>query len=275
MAAGINPVDLVIARDPKTLPYVPGREGVVRLNDGSRAYVDIGGSSHGLMAERTLVDPARTFALPDGLSDGMAIAIGIAGLAAWLAVEKHGRLAPGESVLVLGATGVVGQIAVQSAKLLGAGRVVAAGRDRRVLEGLRAADDIVVLDDDPTAAIRRAAGDGFDVVLDPLFGDYTGAALKATAPGARIVSVGRSASPTATIALGDLFGRTHIGHSSAFTRFEDRRSAYAKLAAHASSGLIAVGIERLPLSDVSGVWRRQASGSPHRKVILIPGADAR
>jgi NADPH2:quinone reductase len=223
------------------------------------------------MAERIAVDSARTFPVPDGLDVGLALAIGIAGLAGWLALELRARLQPGESVLVLGATGVVGQLAIQSAKLLGAGRVVAAGRDGDALERLRGADETVRLEGDLAHALKAASGEGFDVVVDPVFGAPLAAAIEASAMGARIVSVGRSASPTSTIALGDLFGRTLIGHSnSQATSFEEKRDGYAKLAAHAAAGNLTVEIERAPLADVSKIWQRQRAGSSHRKIVLIP-----
>ena len=90
---------------------------------------------HGALAERTLLDPAAIYPVPEGVDDGVAVALGIAGLAGWLALEWSAKLREGETVLVLGATGTVGQVAVQAAKLLGASRVVAAGRNR---EGSRA-----------------------------------------------------------------------------------------------------------------------------------------
>src|ERR1700734_3146168 len=132
LAAGLNPVDVAICAGrfyagKPPLPSVAGREGVGML-DGERVYFDAPIAPFGSMAERALVDPASTYALPDGLDDGLAVALGISGLAAWLGLTWRANVQPGEHVLVLGASGVLGQIAVQAAKLLGAARVVASAR---------------------------------------------------------------------------------------------------------------------------------------------------
>ncbi len=135
LAAGLNPVDLAIAsgafygRAPP--PSVVGREGVARLPDGTRAYFESAVAPYGSMAERAPIELAAAIPLPEGLDEGLACAIGIAGLAAWLSLEHRAGLRPGETVLVLGASGVVGQVAVQAARLQGAARVVGAARAAR------------------------------------------------------------------------------------------------------------------------------------------------
>jgi NADPH2:quinone reductase len=217
-------------------------------------------------------DPGDTFDVPDGLDDGVAVALGIAGLAAWLPLTFHAQLQPGESVLVLGASGVVGQIAAQAAKLLGAGRVVAAARSRPVLERLRergAADEIAVLEGDLVQALKGAAPDGYDVIVDPLYGQPLEAALQVARPNARIVVVGAAAGTEATIPIIALYGRRIISHSNGQVPVDVRREAYATMARHALAGEIAVDVERLPLSDIQRAWQEQASG-PHHKIALIP-----
>src|SRR3954452_17001818 len=140
-AAGVNQVDLMKATGrfytgPPPLPSVVGSDGVGRLPDGRRVYFDSCVAPYGAMAERTLVPRDGLIDVPDGIDDAVAAALGNAGLAAWLSLTGRAALAPGEPVLVPGATGAVGTIAVQAAKVLGAGRVVAAARPGERLEAL-------------------------------------------------------------------------------------------------------------------------------------------
>ncbi|NGO43520.1 MULTISPECIES: alcohol dehydrogenase catalytic domain-containing protein [Streptomyces] len=161
-AAGVNPQDLVVAvgvNQPPPVPYVPGSEGVGTVGDGTRVYFGRTHLPHGSFAERavTLADSVQE--IPDALADGAALAIGVAGISARLSLTWKACLRQGEQVLVLGATGSVGRIAVQAVKVLGAGRVVAAGRNPAVLDAIkeRGADEAVRLDDDCPAALRRRA----------------------------------------------------------------------------------------------------------------------
>jgi NADPH:quinone reductase-like Zn-dependent oxidoreductase len=274
VAAGLNPVDLFIAAGrygPVEPPVVMGLEGVARLDGGRRVYFNGTPKPFGSMAQEAPIDPGAAFEVPDGLDAGVAVALGIAGLAAWLPLEVRARVQPGEAVLVLGATGVVGQIGVQAAKLLGAGRVVAAGRDRETLERLRdrGADDVVVLEGDLERALAAAAGDGYDVVLDTIYGAPLEAALQATALGARVVTIGAGAGQRATVTVGSLFGRTLIGHSNGHVALDVRRAAYERMARHAAAGALQVEVYALPLSRVDEAWTLQAAG-PHRKIVVVP-----
>jgi NADPH:quinone reductase-like Zn-dependent oxidoreductase len=133
----------------------------------------------------------------------------------------------------------------------------------------RGADATVVLEGDYRQALKDAAGDGCDVVLDPLYGPPLEAALSATAQGARVVSIGASAAESAAIPFRDIFGRTLTGHSNGHASLEVRREAYERLAAHAVAGEIEVEVERLPLSRIADAWELQARG-PHRKITLVP-----
>ena len=276
LLAGLNPVDLYIAAGtygPVEVPCVMGLEGIARLPDDRVVYFNSTPPRYGSIAEWAPVDPASSFTVPEGLDEGVAVACGIAGLAAWLPLESRARLRPGETVLVLGASGVVGQIGVQAAKLLGAGRVVAAGRSADVLDRLRGrgADETVVLGGpDDAAALREAAGRrGYDVVLDTLYGAPLEAAMPATAENARVVSVGSSAGDRATLGFRDLYTRTHYGYSNQQPPFELRREAYEALTAHADAGDIVIEVERVPLEQVADAWSRQAR-SPHHKLAIVP-----
>jgi NADPH:quinone reductase-like Zn-dependent oxidoreductase len=280
VAAGMNPIDVRIASGQFPLeryepPYVAGKEGIGRRADGSLVYFEYSRKPFGAFAERTLIDAGSGFPVPDGLDPALAVSLGVSGLAAWLTLEWRGRLAAGETVLVLGASGVVGQIGVQAARLLGAGRVVAAARDEAMLERARSrgADAAVSLTgDDLTARLRSASGgDGYDLILDPLWGEPARAAIPALKSFGRIVNMGQSAGAEATLPSAairatpiDLLGYTN------YTAGEERKAAaYARMAEHALRGEIEMEAERLGLDDVPDVWQRQGD-SPHRKLVIVP-----
>src|SRR4051812_21811421 len=253
VVAGLNPVDLFIVAGrygPVDPPFVAGLEGIARVGGGRRVYFNGVPKPFGSMAAEAPIDPAACFEVPAGLDAGVAVALGIAGLAAWLPLEARAGLKPGETALVIGATGVVGQIGVQAAKLLGAGRVVAAGRNREALERVRelGADEIVVLEGDLEQAFAGAAGDGYDVVLDGVYGPPLQAALAATNVGARIVTIGANAGMSIELPLTSIFGRTLIGHSNAHVSEDVRRAAYERMARHAAAGELKIEVESLPLS---------------------------
>jgi NADPH2:quinone reductase len=277
--AGMNPVDITTAagRHPLAKPSFPGvagREAVGTL-EGRRVYFGNTVQPFGSMAERALVSTDALLEVPEDLEDGLAVALGIAGLAAWIPLTLRAKLQPGETVLVLGATGVLGTIAVQAAKILGAGRVVAAGRDA---EGLRLASERgadatvdVGSGDDLAAAFRAAAGGAIDVTIDPVWGVPALAALQASAIFGRLVQIGNAASPTLELPAG-AFRQTStsiIGYTTANTTPQERASAYGALTEHAAAGRIVVDVERIPLRDVAVAWERQASHA-HRKLVLVP-----
>jgi NADPH2:quinone reductase len=225
LAAALNPVDLRIATGTyhglrPELPYVTGREAVVRLPDGTRAHVDGPPPPYGTAAEKTLAHPEEAIALPDGVSDGVAASLGVAGPRGVAGGGVARRTAPGDRVLVLGATGVVGLIAVQAARLLGAGRVVAAGRDPAALERAREAGADAVVDlrrhaDLAEEFTARAEGP-LDVVIDPLWGDPARAAMRAMAPFGRLVQLGQSAAPELVVDSATVRGKPIdiLGHTN-------------------------------------------------------------
>jgi len=281
LAAGLNPVDLrkaagVFPLAPKPeLPSVAGWEGVARLEDGSRAYFVDPPAPHGALAERTLVDPGTTYPVPDGVDDGVAVALGIAGLAGWLALSWSAKLREGETVLVLGATGTVGQVAVQAARLLGASRVVAAGRsaDGLARAAELGADATVSLADggDLAEAFRDASGGGFDVIVDPLWGEPAVAAMEAANRFARHVALGQSAGLHAQVSVGVVRNKplSIVGHTNYAIPAEDQRAAYERMTAHAAAGELTADYERVALDDVAQAWERLRSG-PGAKLVVVP-----
>ena len=152
-AAALKPVDKQLASgshyaSARELPFVCGTDGVGHLDDGQRVFFGGTRSPYGAMAQRTVVRKAFTFPVPEGLSDEIAAALPNPGVSAWLSLAFRAKLAPGENVLILGATGVTGKLAIQIAKLLGAARVVAAGRNPESLSTLHqlGADATIQLD---------------------------------------------------------------------------------------------------------------------------------
>jgi NADPH:quinone reductase-like Zn-dependent oxidoreductase len=260
---------------PPPLPSVVGTDGVGRLEDGRRVYFDGALAPYGSMGERAPVPPGELIDVPDGIDDVRAAALGNTGIGAWLAVAWRSRLEPGETVLVLGATGAVGNVAVQAAKLLGAGRVVAAARPSERLARLleRGADAIVELgDDDPAAAFRDAAGGDVDVTIDTLWGEPALAAIRVAARGARHVAVGQLAglelrlpAPAVRSVSLDLYG-----YSIAHPPIEVRRDGYHRLADLVARGDVVIDIERVPLEQVAAAWERQQTATGGVKQVLVP-----
>lgn len=272
-AAGIGPTDLMRAKGFFGLvdaPYVPGGEGVGRLDDGSRVYFGHSRPPFGAIAERTLVAEEEIWPAPDSLSDDQLIALAISGTGALIPLEEA-RIAKGESVLILGATGPVGQIGAQVARLLGAGRVVAAARSRERLEAMQAAghaDAIALLGEgDDDAALQAVSQGGYDVVLDIIYGPPAQAAMRATRPGARMMSIGVQAGPTVTLSLRDLVFRSHVGVGTGQRPASERRAAYDRLVAMAMTQGLTVDTRRYAFADAADAWAAQA-GSPHGKIVI-------
>lgn len=279
LAAGLNPVDVAIADGhlgtAAAMPLILGNEAVVLL-DGRAVYSHRARPPFGTFAETTLVDPNDVIEVPAELNPATALIAGISGQPAWIPLETTARLQPGETVIVLGATGAAGQVATQAAKLLGAGRVVAAGRDKVTLESLRdrGADEIVVIGDDgsdeDTAALLDASRGGADLVYDPLWGPPFVAALHATKPGGRTVGVGRSAGQLdATIPYFALRGKTLLTYRNGEAPREVVVAAFHRMLTHAAAGELIVDIEQFPLDQAPRAWRLQ-HGAPHRKLVIRP-----
>ena len=282
-AAPINPADVAIAagrfyREVPPPPFVAGSElvGEVERSDRFPAGTRVWGlCAVGGLAERAVVPDDVLVPIPAGLEDGMAGAIGIAGLAGWMAVRWRGGLVSGETVVVLGASGVVGQAAVQAAATAGARRVVAATRSeegRRRALSLGATDGVDLAAPDLREALAAATAPGADLVIDTLWGTAAPAAIAVLRRRGRLVQVGNSAGPAAELAGGPLRGgRLDIRGFSLFSEeLEDVAAAYAEAATAALAGELRLTVETAPLEDGPAAWERLVAGAGGAKLVLIP-----
>ena len=286
-AASLKAIDRQLASgshyaSPRELPVVCGTDGVGELEDGSRVFFGGPRRPYGAMAERTVAPRAFCFAVPAEIDDDTAAALPNPGVSAWLSLTHRAKLAAGETVLILGATGVTGLLAVQIAKLLGAKRVIGAGRNERALGKLRelGADATIQLNqpgDSLKDAFAREAGDaGFDVIIDYVWGHPTETLLAAiTRPEfaavtkeTRLVQVGESAG--ATIALPAAVLRstalTILGTAGIPPR-EVLADAMQQVMTRAARGELRIETNRIALADIESAWLHPESG---RRIVVIP-----
>ncbi|HEX2619620.1 MAG TPA: zinc-binding alcohol dehydrogenase family protein, partial [Phototrophicaceae bacterium] len=268
----------------RELPVVCGVDGVGTLDDGTRVY--FGGTRHpyGTMAQRTVITSPWYFPLPDSVDDATAAALPNAAMSALLSLDWRAKLQPGETVLILGATGAAGKQAIQLAKHLGAKRVIAAGRNRQVLETLPnlGADDLIQLDQptsDLTANFVRAGGkQGFDVVIDYVWGKptealiaaVTGDDLTAEARRTRLIEVGEMAGANVALPAAALrsSGLEIYGSGGGSVPQQAIFDAFQQVMALASEGKLQIDTEQVPLAEVEQVWQRGDQNG--RRIVLIP-----
>lgn len=289
-ASALKPVDKQMADGShytsfREFPVICGVDGVGLLENGSRVFFAQPRPPYGAMAERAVVVKPRCFPLPDTVDDVTAAAVFNPGLSAWGALKWRAELAPGQSILILGATGVTGKIAIQMAKLLGAGRIVAAGRDEKILttlpslgadETIRIGDSIDSLKRDFERLTKEC---GFDVIIDYLWGAPAEALLSSitrddfTAGTSRMrwVEVGESAGATISLPAAALRSSwleiLGAGSGNAPTSPELWIDAIQTLLANVASGAIRIETERVSLADVEETWNRKFPG---KRVVLIP-----
>jgi NADPH2:quinone reductase len=283
-AVSLNPVDINVCAGRyfgghPELPYVTGCEGVGRAPDGTRVYLfgdGLGLSRDGLLAERAAAPADVGIPLPEGVSDETATSFGIAGMAGWMPVAWRTPVRTDDRVLVLGATGTVGLVAVQAAKLLGATHVVAVGRNKERLKRAAqlGADATVSLEeDDLVTAFKEAAGGGGPTyIVDTLWGPPAAAGIQAAAPGWRMVQIGQSAGAEASLSSAAVRGKMGelYGYSVFAVPEDDFREQYLRLIGHAAAGEIILDIETYPLERIAEAWERQAAGANAKLVVMLP-----
>jgi NADPH:quinone reductase-like Zn-dependent oxidoreductase len=287
-AAALKPVDRQLTSgthfaSPKELPVVCGTDGVGKLADGTRVFFGGCRFPFGAMAERTVVPRACCFPLPRGIEDHTAAALGNPGVSAWISLTQRAKLERGETALILGATGVTGQLAVQIAKLLGAKRVIGVGRNERVLGtlGELGADATIQLDQAPDtlqeAYLSEMGFAGFDVILDYLWGEPTEALLsamtKAEFAGAeretRLLQCGESAGSSIKLPAAVLRStRTTMLGTGGIPSPEILHTAMNTVMAAGARGELRIDTQQVALAEIERVWkRRERSG---RRVVVVP-----
>jgi NADPH:quinone reductase-like Zn-dependent oxidoreductase len=287
-AASLKSVDKQLAAgshfaSPRELPVICGTDGVGILPDGRRVFFGGPRRPFGAMAERTVAPSAFCFSLPDALDDATAAALPNPGVSALLTLQQRAKLAKGETVLILGATGVTGKLAVQIAKLLGAGRVIAAGRNPHALEKLRAlgADATIQLnqsDEELKSAFANEAGKaGFQVVIDYVWGHPTEILLAAlmrpefavSNSETRLVQVGENAGPTISLPAAVLRSNalTILGTAGIPSR-DVLVAAMQQVLDWGAHHVLQIETESVPLSEIESVWQRPETAG--RRLVVIP-----
>jgi NADPH2:quinone reductase len=291
-AAGLHPIVRSLAKGTHygstgELPFIPGVDGVGRLEDGTRVYFGVLRRPFGTFAERA---PAANWAclpLPEGISDVTAAGIANPGMSSWVALTVRAKFVVGESVLILGATGVAGQLAVQAAKRLGARRVIAAGRNPQALQKLPqlGADAIISLDQEHEALVsafrREWAEAGVDVVLDYLWGPPAESVLEAisqkglrnAASRVRFVQIGASAGNPISLSADTLRSSQIelLGSGSGSASLDQIWRALAEFFSVAVREPFQFNTKIAPLRDIEALWNSPEQGV---RVVFQPWAGA-
>jgi NADPH:quinone reductase-like Zn-dependent oxidoreductase len=284
-AAGLHPIVKALAAGTHygsgtELPFIAGVDGVGRLADGTRVYFGVTRPPFGTMAEHALAAGPMCFALPDGLDDATAAGIANPGMSSWVALTARAKFVVGESVLILGATGVAGQLAIQIAKRLGARRVIATGRNPQALDQAKGlgADQTISVDQDHdalVAALRsEIASNGVEVVLDYLWGLPAQAALEAfaqkglskAAPRVRYIQIGSMAGTTIPLPAATLrsSGLELLGSGFGSASLDQIAQALTAYFASAAATPFHTSIQTAPLRDVERLWN-----TPERATRLV------
>jgi NADPH:quinone reductase-like Zn-dependent oxidoreductase len=268
-------------------PLIVGVDGVGILADGRRVYA-ASLPPFGMMAEKALIQKGFFVPVPDLLDDIRAAAIPNPGVSAWLSLSWRAKIKKGDKVFVLGATGVTGKLAIQFARQMGAGRIIAAGRNEQTLKSLEklGADQLLCLrrteeeiKKDFKETIRSCRP---DIILDYLWGmpaeclldALTGHDLRAFAQTTRYIQIGEMAGPRIHLAAAVLrsAGIEICGQGGGSIPQE----LMAKLSTEiipgilnmAAEGKITIDTETIPLSQVESAWNRKESNG--KRGVIVP-----
>jgi NADPH:quinone reductase-like Zn-dependent oxidoreductase len=261
------------------LPLVPGIDGVALTQGGELRYFVLPDTTLGSMAEQTLIDPRRSVVLPDGVDPVLIAAAMNPAMSSWIALRRRIDFQPGSRVLVMGATGNAGRMAVQIAKRLGAGHVTAAGRNPEALAQLPAlgADAVVDLGRDRSLVSTdfAAAGRDVDVVLDYLWGEWAATALTAIVPAREDdsrtltwIQIGSVTGPEAPIPSAALraCNLRIVGSGQGSVAPRDILAELPGLATEVSSGAYDITTRAVPLQDVAAGWTERTDD----RIVITP-----
>lgn len=283
LAAGLHPRVRAGASglhyaDQRVLPMIPGIDAVGRLPDGQLVYCVVHDTPFGTLAEQVVADRRRCAPLPEGSNVSVIAAAMNPAMSSWLALRHRAQIQPGQSVLVLGATGSSGQMALHIAKFLGAGRVVGAGRQLSRLEG-SPADALVSLQGDARSvsqALAEAASE-VDIVLDYLWGAPAANALVALLTARRErgrrmswVQIGSVAGPDITLPS-VAFRSTNLcmmGSGQGSVPVKSIVAELPRIAEVLASGKIPVNVRSVPLANVEQTWNAPTSAG--ERVVFVP-----
>jgi NADPH:quinone reductase-like Zn-dependent oxidoreductase len=293
-AASIKNLDKSLAKGShydktyRHFPAIVGVDGVAVLEDGTRVYTGPA-PGYGMMSEKTIIQPGYLVPVPDGLDDFTAAALPNPAASAWMALAWRGKFKKGDDVLIMGATGITGKMAIQIARHLGAGKIIVSGRNESVFEQLKAlgADEVISLsqpEDDIRAAFKKAANEmHFDIVLDYLWGRpaellldaLTGHDLRAVGKVTRYIHIGEMAGSTIQLpgavlrSTGlELYGSGggSISKEAMASLFTEIVPAIFRLAVE---GKLVIDTEVVPLSDIATAWER--AGSDGKRIVVQCG----
>lgn len=268
----------------KEVPVIVGIDAVGVLENGTKVYAQ---GTVGTIAEQTLISADRYTVLPDNIDYDVAAALPNAVLGATMALKSRAKIEKGNVVLINGATGVTGQIAVQIAKYYGAQKVIVTGRNQEILEQLKdlGADNIVTLQQDDTEFISKIKEihkeTPIDIVLDYIWGHPMEMILKALKGGGinsfthplKIVTVGDMAGKTITLDSATLRSSdiqilgSGLGSLSKQDIEEFDKEILPEMFQLAAKGKLKIEVTTYPLENIQEAWNSSEKGK--RVVVLI------
>jgi len=261
------------------LPVIPGFDGVGTLRDGTVVGFGNPRLPYGALAEKTVVPSNAVAPVPEGLDPAVAVVLATA--VTGMSIKTAAGFVPGETVLIQGATGVAGRLAVKVARLLGAGRIVATGRDDDALREVQdlGADNVInttVPDEVLAQAYTEAKGEGYDIIVDFLWGRPTEVLLRTLVPESfafpkptRLIQVGESAGPTLTIAAESLrTSGVEIYGAAKGLSSATMREVYGQIVQWAQAGKLTFELEKVSLSEIETAWQR--TNLRGRRLVVVP-----